>query len=226
MVRLKNDNIRMYAELLVRDNKEKTWQDTVVKVLKITYYIAAAAAILTCLIMMMGFFFEMLEYKNGATADEVALYNEKRQHFITMIISVAALVGSFFLIHFKLSIPFMIVGSIDCIIIFTTFYAVSVQNIIQNDGMSSFWIMAIPSIVVAVLAIVLGIMQFVTYRLKVPKMYDKIVNDLYNSATKGGEEPISIEEFEEVLNAYHGEEIFRTDIPLKKSVRRRKEKQD
>ena len=117
-------------------------------------------------------------------------------------------------------------GCVDCIIIFTTLYSVSVTNDIANGGMQNFWIMAVPSIICAVCAVALGVLLFVTYRLRIPKAYDKIINDLYQSHTQNGENPLSAEDFEKICDDYRGEEIFRTDIPLKKSVKRRKEKQD
>lgn len=223
---MKNSNIRMYAERVVRARKGNTAVDVVVKVLKVIYCIAAAYAIVTCLMMMIGNLVWMSEYKNGTTADEVAAFNEQRTQFITMLAALFALVASYFLLHFRFCIPFAAVGCVDCVIIFTTLYSVSVQNDIKNGGMTNFWIMAVPSIICAVLAIALGVMLFITYRMRIPKIYDKIINDLYQSHTVNGEKPLSAEEFEKICDGYKGEEIFRTDIPLKKSVRRRKEKQD
>lgn len=223
---MKNKNIKMYAERAVRANGKGTVTNTVIKVLKIVYWIAAACAIMTCLMMMIGNLIWMGEYKNGTNADEVALFNENRTQFITMLAAVFALVASYFLLHFKLSIPFALVGCVDCVIIFTTLYSVSKSNDIANGGMTNFWIMAIPAIACAVFAVALGIILFITYRMKIPAAYDRIINDLYQSHTVSGEKPIGPEEFERICDEYKGEEIFRTDIPLKKSVRRRKEKQE
>ncbi len=86
--------------------------------------------------------------------------------------------------------------------------------------------MAIPSILVVVVAFVLAAYMFVTYRVRVAKMYEKIVDDLYKAHTKNGEVPVSHDEFEKIMDEYKGEEVFQTDKPLKKSQKRRKEKQE
>ena len=226
MSRMKNSNIKKYAELAVKGNKHRNSADWVTFALKIVYCIVAAAAIVTCLTMMIGNLVWMGEYKEAANASELAKYNENRNQFITMAAAVFCLVASYFLMHFKQAILFALTGCVDCIIIFTTLYSVSVTNDIANGGMQNFWIMAVPSIICAVCAVALGVLLFVTYRLRIPKAYDKIINDLYQSHTQNGENPLSAEEFEEICDDYRGEEIFRTDIPLKKSVKRRKEKQD
>ena len=226
LTKMKNANIRKYAEKALRNNKDRTTADTVQKVLKIAYWIISAAAIMTCLTMMIGNLVMMGEYKNAETADQLALYNEHRTYLITMIIAVFALVANFFLLHFKLSIPFAIVGCVDCIIVFTTFYGVSNANEFMTGPSKNFWVMAIPSIIVAAIAIALGVMMFINYRLRLPAMYDKIVDSIYRSYSKNGEVTLSAEQFEEILNNYKGEEMFPTDRPLSKSQRRRKEKQD
>ena len=69
-------------------------------------------------------------------------------------------------------------------------------------------------------------MIFVTYKVKIPQAYDKIIYNLYQSHTKNGENPLNPDEFEKICDVYNGEEIFRTDIPLKKSQKRRKQKQE
>ena len=143
-----------------------------------------------------------------------------------MVIAIFALVSSYFLLKFKLSIPFTVVGCVDCVLIFTTLYSASVKNQFGTGAGTSFWIMAIPSIVVALLAIALGILIFITYRVQVPREYDRLVDAIYRAHSKNGEVKISPEEFEKILNEYKGEELFPTDRHLKKSQRRRKEKQE
>ena len=226
LTKMNNGNIRKYAELAVRGQRGRTVADIAVRVLKVLYCLAAVSAIVTCLIMMVGNLVWMSEYKSGTNSDELALFHENRTQFITMLAALFSLVASFFLMHFKLSIPFALVGCVDCVIIFTTLYGVSVRNDIENGGMTNFWVMAIPSMLCAALAIALGALLFITYRLRIPRMYDKIIYNLYQSHTKNGEIKVSPEEFEKICDSYTGEEIFRTDIPLKKSMRRRKEKQE
>ncbi len=222
---MKNLNIRKYAEIAVR-LKEQSTVDTVRKALKIAYWLVAAAAIVTCLTMMMGNLVWMSEYKGAANASELAKYNENRIQFFTMLASVFSLVASYFLLKYKLAIPFIITGCVDCAVVFTTLYNVSVKNDIVNGGMQNFWIMAIPSILCAILSVTLGVMIFVTYKIRIPLAYDKIIYDLYQAHTKNGENPLNPDEFEKICDAYKGEEIFRTDIPLKKSQKRRKQKQE
>lgn len=224
--RMKNSNIKKYAERAVCENGKNTKSATAIKILKVVYWLAAAGAIVTVLTLIIGNLVTMSEYSTKANTSEVAKYNEQFTQFITMCVALFALVASYFLLHFKLGIPFLLVGSVDCIIVFTTLYSVSVTNDVANGGMTAFWIMAIPSMLTAALAVALGILLFVTYRLKIPKEYDRLIAQLYSSYTKNGEIGISAEEFEIVCNGYNGEEIFRSDIPLKKSLRLRKAKQE
>ena len=226
LIKMKNDNIRMYAERIVRGNRDKTAADVAVKVLKVFYWLVAVAAILSCLTMIIGCLVTMDTYKTPETADQQALYNECRNYFIIMVIAVFSIVASFFLLRFKLCIPFAIAGGVDCILIFSTFYSVSNANEFMQGPSRNFWIMAIPSAILAALAIAIAVLLFITYRVKIPVAYEKIVDELYRAATKGGEVVVSPEEFEEIMDNYKGEEIFPTDRPLKKSQRRRKEKQD
>ncbi len=228
LTKMKNSNIRQYAEKAVREKKGKNIWDTVTKYFKITYAVAALLSILTCLTQMIGAYVYMLEYKVQENADQVALYGEMKTIFITMIIAVAIVVSTLFLLKYKLSIPFALFGCADCVLIFTTLYNASVNrpNDFDNSGIIKFWIMAVPAILLAVVAIALGALIFKTYRLAIPKAYDKIIYELYQSHTKNGEIPVSPEEFEKICDNYKGEEIFRTDIPLKKSVKKRKQKQE
>ena len=228
MSKMKNSNIRQYAETMVRENKSNSLSYTVMKWLKVAYFVAALGTVLTCLTQMMGAYVMMSEYSAKENADQIALYGEMETLLITMIIAVATVVATFFLLKYKLCIPFALLGSVDCVLIFTTLYSVSVNraNDFDNSGVMKFWIMAVPAILLAVVSITLGFLIFKTYRLAIPKMYDKIIYELYRSHTKNGEVALSTEEFEKICDEYKGEEIFRTDIPLKKSVRKRKQKQD
>lgn len=216
----------MYAEREVKGSGKGSASDVAVKILTVAYCIAATGAVLTVLTMMIGNFVFMSEYASKANTSEVAKYNEQLTQLVTMTVALFALIGSFFLLKFKLCIPFALVGTVDCLVVFTTLYGVSVANDVKNGGMTNFWVMAIPSMLTAALAIALGVLLFITYRMRIPKVYDRIIKELYSSYTKNGEIGISAEEFDDICNGYKGEEIFRSDIPLKKSVRRRKEKQE
>ena len=83
----------------------------------------------------------------------------------------------------------------------------------------------VPSIACAVLAIALGVILIVD-RIKVVKEYDSIVYKLYKTAEGYEESNIDTDDFETLLDNYDGKEVFRNDIPLKKSLRKRKEKQE
>ncbi|MBO5913052.1 MAG: hypothetical protein J6Q76_06250 [Clostridia bacterium] len=226
MTKMKNANIRHYAEQIVKGNKDKTTKDTVVKILKVLYYLVAIGAILTCLTNMIGSYVLMLEYEGVNTADGQGLYNECRTYLITMIVCVFALVANFFLLRYKLCIPFMLIGCVECVVIFTTFYSASNLNTFNTGASGAFWALAIPSMLVALVSVILGLMIFVTYRLQIPKIYDKITSELYKVHSKDGEVKLSLEDFDKIMDEYRGEELFPTDRPLKKSQRRRKEKQD
>lgn len=222
---MKNLNIKIYAKIAVRVN-ESSAADTFTKFLKIAYWLVAAATIVTCLTMMMGNLVWMSEYKDAQNADQLALYYEHRNYFIIMLISVFSIVSSFFLLRYKLCIPFAVTGCVACVLIFSTLYSVSNAKEFMTGPSENFWIMAIPSILCAVLSVTLGIVIFVTYKVKIPQAYDKIIYDLYQAHTKNGENPLNPDEFKKICDAYKGEEIFRTDIPLKKSQKRRKQKQE
>lgn len=222
----RNSNILKHAERIVRGDRDRSAQDTVVKVLKVLYCLAAIAAILSCMTMMIGCLVTMDDYKNPETPDQQALFDECRNYFIIMVVAVFSIVSSFFLLRFRLCIPFGLVGCVDCILIFTSFYSVSNANEFMQGPSKNFWIMAIPSVLVAGLAVALAVLIFMNYRVKIPQVYERLVADLYKATTKGGEVVVSPEEFEEIMDNYNGEEIFPTDRPLKKSQRRRKEKQD
>ncbi len=226
MAKMKNSNIRKFAERAIKGNKDYGLRDIIVKVLRISYWLVAAAAIMTCLTMMIGNLVWMNEYKNATTADEQAMFDEQRMYFITMVIAVFALVSSYFLLKFKWGLSFAAVGCVDCVLIFTTLYSASVKNQFGTGAGTNFWIMAVPAILTAVIAFALGVFMFITYRLQMPREYDRIVDAIYRYHSKNGEVKISPEEFEKILDEYKGEELFPTDRPLKKSQRRRKQKQD
>ncbi len=228
MTKMKNANIRHYAELAAKNGNKVTKADIAIKYLKIAYYIALVAAVVTCLSMMIGNMVWMSELKNASTPDEIAKYNENKTQLITMIIAVFSLVSTAFLLKFKLCIPLGIVSCVECVLVFTTLFESSVNRVndFYNEGLKSFLVLAIPSVLVAGVGVALAVLIFITYKLRVPKIYDKIVNALYQSHSKNGEVKLSAEEFEDIMNNYDGSEIFRTDIPLKKSVKRRKEQQD
>ena len=225
MSNMRNKNIKKFAESEIIKNNEYAGFRLTVKILKIVYWLVAAGAIVACLTMLLGSLFIMLDYVNYDTADGQALYNECRGYFITMIIAVFSLVSTYFLLRYKLAIPLGLVSCVDCVLIFSTFYGVSNQNEFGTGPSSKFWMMAVPAILVALLGISLAVLIFISKH-RISVRCDKIVHELYKAHTNNGEAAISPEEFDKILDEYNGEEVFPTDRPLKKSQKRRKEKQE
>jgi hypothetical protein len=106
------------------------------------------------------------------------------------------------------------------------FYGASVKNDIKNGGQALFWTtFGIPSIVFAAMAISIGAVMFVE-RMLVYKAYNDYVSAIYNTYSEGGSKSLTPEEYDKIMDNYNGQELFRTDIPLKKSQKRRKQKQE
>lgn len=225
MTSVKNKNIRKFAEKEYLADSQYAGFRIAVLVVKIIYWVVAAGAIISCLTMMMGSLVLMSEYSDSQTADGRALYNECRGYFYTMLVAVFSLVSTYFLLKFRFAIPLGLVSCIDCILIFSTFYGVSNRNEFMTGPSSEFWMMAVPAMLVALFGIALAVLIIITKR-RISIKCDRIVHELYKAHTKNGEAAISPEDFEKVLDQYNGEEIFPTDKPLKKSQKRRKEKQE
>lgn len=225
MTSVKNKNIRRFAEKEYLADKQYAGFKMAVLIVKIIYWVVAAGAIVASLTMMMGSLVIMSEYSDSQTADGVALYNECKGYFYTMILAVFSLVATYFLLKFKFAIALALVSCIDCVLIFSTFYGVSNRNEFMTGPSSEFWMMAVPAILVALFGIAVAVLIFINKR-RISVRCDRIVHELYKAHTKNGEAAISPEEFDKVLDEYKGEEVFPTDKPLKKSQKRRKEKQE
>ncbi len=222
----KNKNVFKYAQRQVRGNNRLAIGGQSYKWIKLAFFIAAAFFLMTCMAVMLGNLVLMDEYSAKSTPDMLSAYNEQQTYFYTMIITILLIIVGFVLLKLKLSIPFALVNVINCVVAFTMFYSVSVANDIKNGGMGNFWLLfGVPSILCAALGITVAVMLFVDNK-KVLDRYEKIVAKLYAVSTDGGQKALTNEEFEEIMQKYNGEELFREDIPLKKSVRRRKQKQD
>lgn len=222
----KNKNILFYAGEMVKENHRINCEGPIFKIIKLLYIIAALYCIMVCLAMMIGCAFTMSEYSAKETTDAVSKFNESETQFWSMVISVVSAVGCLVLLKFKASIPFAVIGCVNCFVSFALFYGASVKNDIVNGGQGIFWgTFGVPSIVLAVLSLLIGTLMFIdNYRIK--SAYNAFTAELYSKYSENGTKALSAEAFEEIMNNYKGEEVFRTDIPLKKSLRRRKEKQD
>jgi hypothetical protein len=222
----KNQNILKYAEKNARKGKSLAVGSLGMKVTKIIYILAALYSIFMCVVVMFGNLFTMMEYKEKTTANMVAAYNEQRMYFFTLCIAVAATIVALILMRLKKAIPLGAVGCLNCVIVFTVFFKASLQNDIKNGGQMGFWgPFGIPSIFCAAMALFIMALYLIDNR-NVNAEYNSITDRLYERATDGGSVSIDYDEFDKVLDDYRGEEIFLNDKPLKKSQRRRKEKQE
>lgn len=222
----KNSNVLKYAVRNVREAKKSFSNTVYFKVLKVIFYIVGAYSLLVSLAMLLGCVLGMDEYSSKANTDEVALYNQLRVRMWSMIIAIATTVATFILLRLKQAVPVAVLGLSNCLISFTVFYSASVKNDIINGGQMLFWsAFGVPSIVFAVLSIAVGTLLFIE-RKRVISAYNTLASEIYNTYSEDGNKPLNPEEYEKIMNSYNGEELFRTDIPLKKSQRRRKQKQN
>lgn len=222
----KNKNILSFSKVFVKSNSRLCCDGLIFKVIKAVYYIAAAYSVMMCIAMMIGCALTMSEYAAKETADAASKYNESLTQFWSMAVSVASTVLCIVLLKLKVSIPFAVAGCVNCFIVFAVFYGASVQNDIQNGGQTVFWgTFGVPSILLAALSLTVGVLMFVDNR-RINAAYEKYTSELYAAYSENGAKAISAEEFDKIMDNYKGEELFRTDIPLKKSLRKRKAKQD
>lgn len=222
----KNKNILHHAEHKVIGNKKILTQNVWFKVLRVLFYVVGAYCLLVNLTMILGCLFTMDEYSSKANIDEVALYNEARTQLWSMVLTVCSTVATFVLLRFKKIVPFTVLGVVNCLVSFIVFYGASVKNDIKNGGQALFWTtFGIPSIVFAAMAISIGAVMFVE-RMLVYKAYNDYVSAIYNTYSEGGSKSLTPEEYDKIMDNYNGQELFRTDIPLKKSQKRRKQKQE
>lgn len=222
----KNKNILHHAEQKVLGNKKILTQNVWFKVLRVLFYVVGAYCLLVSTTMILGCLFTMDEYSSKANVDEAALYNEARTQLWSMLLAVCSTVATFVLLRFKKIIPFTCLSAVNCLISFVVFYGASVKNDIKNGGQALFWTtFGIPSIAFAGIAISIGVVMLIE-RTLVYKAYNKFVSDIYNTYSEGGSKSLTPEEYEKIMDKYNGQELFRTDIPLKKSQKRRKQKQE
>ena len=222
----KNKNILILSQNRVRSSCFFAVDGSFFKAIKIFYFIALIYAVVMCVTVMLGNIVLMDEYSAKITTDMVAIYNEQAMYFVTMVVLLVVMAVCLVLLKLRLAIPFAIVGCINCVVAFTMFYGVSVENDIKNGGQGNFWMLfGVPSILLALLSLGLGALMLID-DIKVKKEYDIITSKLYAISTENGSKNLSNEEFDEIMDKYSGEELFRTDAPLKKSQRRRKEKQE
>lgn len=207
------------------------------KALNVCFFISAAYALMCCLAAFMSFFFRvqdgnreikamLAENAESNVTDLTKSVEEFKQYLYVIAISVLIIIVCLVLTRFKkLSLCIPMLGIINCPMQFSTFYSASALNNYGKPGKFFWGFLGAPSIIFALLAAALGIVCYLNRRALIKK-YDEISSKLYEVKSEGGRINIAPDEFEKMMDEYGGEELFRTDIPLKKSQRRRKEKQD
>lgn len=222
----RNSNILSLASSKVREKGIFRFGGGLFKALRASYFVATAYSIMMCIVVLMGNIVLMSEYADKSTADRAAVYDEQRIYMFTMILVVIAMIVAIIGFIKKIIPLFLSCSLVNLIVAFTVFYGISVKNDLQNGGQTNFWMLfGVPSIICAALAVALGIILIVD-RVKVIKEYDAIVYKLYKTAEGYEEGNIDTANFETLLDNYDGKEVFRNDIPLKKSLKKRKEKQE
>ena len=222
----KNANVLRHAERKVLGNKKIFTKNVWFKVARVLFFVVGAYCLLVSTTMILGCLFTMDEYSAKSNVTEVAKYNEASTQLWSMLLAVCSTVATFVLLKFKKIIPFGVLGFVNCLISFVVFYGASVKNDIQNGGQAIFWLtFGIPSILFAAFAIGIGVVMFME-RMRVNEAYDKYVSAIYYTYSEGGSKSLTPDEYEKIMDNYNGQELFRTDVPLKKSQKRRKQKQE
>lgn len=222
----KNKNILRFAEHKVIADKKNMTKTVWFKVLKVLLYIVGTYSLLVSLTMILGCLFTIDEYSTKSNPDEIAICNEAMMQLWSMVISIAATVASFVLLRLKKALPFGILGFVNCLVAFIVFHGASVKNDIRNGGQVVFWsTFGVPSIVFAIIVVAVATIMIIE-KMRVNKAYEGYVSAIYNTYSEGGSKTLSSAEYEKIMDNYNGQELFRSDIPLKKSLKRRKQKQD
>ncbi len=221
----KNKNILKYAEIEARKGKKITVVSNEFKIFKVLFCISAAYEILMSLAIMFGNMFTMMEYADKSTQSMIMAYNQERMHLITLAFATCLIIASFVFLKLKKVIPFIISVSVNCLVIFSVFLKASLENDIKNGGQMGFWgPLGIPCVICFALSLFITVMHlFDAHNINVN--YNFITSQLYEKTAKN-DNGFDIDSFDEVLNAYRGEEIFDETKPLKKSQKLRKKKQD
>ena len=222
----RNTNILSLAETKVREKGIFRFGGGLFKSLRVSYLVATAYSIMMCIVVLMGNLVLMSEYADKSTAARAAVYDEQRIYMFTMILVIIAMAVAIFALIKRIIPLFLSLSFVNLIVAFTVFYGASVKNDIQNGGQTNFWMLfGVPSLICAAFAIAVSVILIID-KIKVKKEYDAIVYMLYKTAEGYEEGNIDTANFETLLDNYDGKEVFRNDIPLKKSLRKRKEKQE
>ena len=192
------------------------------KTVKITFIVASVLSVLMFMTVMIGNLVLMSEYSERSTPSMVEAYNEQRMYLMTVVLLAAAVIVGMILAKLRCSVAVAALGTVVAAVSFSVFYGVSVKNDVVNGGMKNFWLLfGVPSILLAASSIAFGIIIFIDKR-RVSARYDSIVSNLYRVSTDDGQKKISDGEFENIMDTYDGGEVFRNDIPLKRSQKIRR----
>ena len=222
----KNSNILMYSKEAVKRNGRLYCEGIAFKATRVAYVIVAAYSVMMFAAMIIGCAFTMSEYGEKLTTDAASKVNEASMQLWSMVIALVATAVCIVFMKLKLALPLAVSGCVNCVIAFVVFYGPSVKNDIKNGGQALFWgTFGVPAIIVAVLSLAMACLMIIDSR-RIGTEYERFASELYSKYSENGEKSLSEEEFGKVMDEYEGEELFRTDIPLKKSLRRRRLKQE
>ncbi len=221
----KNSNILRIAQTEARLGNKFADGAVGFKFIKVIYILVVLYSVMMSMVTMFGNMFAMMAYAAKTTEDMSYVYNRERMNFIMLIIAIVTTMVSAVLMKLKLAIPMGITGCTHAIIAFTVFYGHAKQNNFGETAGNGFWLpLGIPTIFLAFFALLIMLLYIVDKR-KVNKVYDTITSKLYQKATDGGSKTVNPDEFEKILDEYNGGEIIVTDKPLKKSLKRKVQKQ-
>lgn len=222
----KNSNVLKIAQIEARRGNKFADGAIGFKLIKVFYLLVVLYSVLMSMAIMFGNMFRMMEYAARTTENMTEAYNQERMYFIMLIIAIVLTIASAVLMKLKLAIPMGIAGCIHAIIAFTVFYGPAKQKNFGEAAGNGFWLpLGIPTVVLAVVALLMMVLYIVDKR-KVDKNYEAITSKLYQKATEGGGKNVNPDEFEKILDEYGGGEIIVTDKPLKKSQKRKLQKQE
>lgn len=194
------------------------------KTVKIIFIVASVCSVLMYMTVAIGNLVLMSEYSERSTSSMVAAYNEQRMYLITVVLLLLGVIAGCVLAKFRCSVAVAVLGAVLSVVSFSVFYGVSAKNDVINGGMTNFWLLfGVPSLLLAATSVALGVLIFIDKR-RIFGEYDRMTAELYKVSTDGGSKKLSDEEFEKIMDGYGGGELFRSDIPLKRSQRLRRDK--
>ncbi len=222
----KNSNVLKIAQKEARLGNKFADGAIGFKLIKVFYCLIVAYSVMMSMAIMFGSMFKMMEYAAKTTENMTDAYNQERMYFIMLVIAIVVTIASAVLMKLKLAIPMGISGCVHAVIAFTVFYGPAKENNFGKTAGRGFWLpLGIPTMLCAAVVLLIMVLYLIDKH-KVNTVYDSLTSKLYQKATEGGTKNINPDEFEKILSEYSGEEIIVTDKPLKKSQKRKLQKQE